>query len=83
MDIIVKEIGLSTYTERQIRGINVCYIASYIGLCSYLNYCIDGCRTYRKSLRGQRNGRSEAEVNRVRIRARQQRVSLILYAIFQ
>lgn len=35
----------------------------------------DGCRTYRKSLRGQRNGRSEAEAQRMRIRARQQRVS--------
>ena len=77
VDRIIHEIGSTEHTERQIRSNSAQLFSLYI-LISFCGYILDGCRTYRRSLRGKRKGRSDAEANRVRIRARQQRVSVFV-----
>ena len=42
----------------------------------------DGVKIYRKSLRDSRNEKPEAVQNRVRIRSRQQRVSICVRILF-
>ena len=44
-------------------------------------FVTDGVKTYRKTLKDSRNGRSDAVQHRVRIRSRQQRVSIGLMAV--
>ena len=69
---IVKEIGCSKFTARQIESKAAHFGCSLLMLCMY--FSLDGVKIYRKSLRGSRNERSEDVQRKIRVRSRQQRV---------